>query len=258
MSFPANGGTDSVAVTVPAGFNWSAQSNDAWIRITSGGNGLGPGEVSYTVDPRNDPQSTTTNRSGTITIAGSTFTVAQGVAFTDVDPTDPFYNEIGKLSARGVTLGCGGGQYCDTLNVNREQMAAFIIRAVGLPNPPAPPFQRFMDVSPLSPFYRVIDQMDVKQITLGCGGNNYCPTELVTHGQMAAFIIRARGEFNPPSPSMSSFSDVDEITGFIPFIERMYQLQIWTGCGANPLRYCPGNPVTRPQMAAILVRAFNL
>jgi len=39
-------------------------------------------------------------------------TVYQGINFLDVPSNDPFYNEIGKLSARGVTIGCGNGNYC--------------------------------------------------------------------------------------------------------------------------------------------------
>jgi hypothetical protein len=256
MSFPANGGTDNVNVTVPAGFNWMAQSNDNWITINSGHNGTGTGQVNYSVALRNDPQSTTNIRSGTITIAGSTFTVVQGIAFTDLPSGTPFINEIGRLSARGVTLGCGTGVYCPDELVTRQQMAAFIIRAVGLPNPPMPPFQRFSDVGPSNTFYKFIDQMAVKQITLGWTATTYNPLEVVTHGQMAAFIMRARGEFTPPDVQVSSFTDVPYNHPFIDFIERMGQLQIWTGCGGN--QYCPNTPVTRPQMAAILVRAFNL
>jgi hypothetical protein len=37
---------------------------------------------------------------------------------------------INGLYANGITTGCGTGTYCPTQNVTREQMAAFIIRAV--------------------------------------------------------------------------------------------------------------------------------
>jgi hypothetical protein len=70
-------------------------------------------------------------------------------------------------------------------------MAAFIIKGIGEFNPPVPAQQRFMDVGPTNGFYRFIDRMAVLGITQGCGGGNYCPTQAVTRGQMAVFLVRA-------------------------------------------------------------------
>jgi hypothetical protein len=70
-------------------------------------------------------------------------------------------------------------------------MAAFILRALGEFNPPVPASQRFLDVPPTNPFYNFIDRLAELQITLGCGGGNYCPAQPVTREQMAAFLIRA-------------------------------------------------------------------
>jgi S-layer homology domain len=72
-------------------------------------------------------------------------------------------------------------------------MAAFMIRALGEFTPPPPPSQRFADVPPSNPFYAFIDRMAALQITLGCGNGNYCPSDNVTRGQMAAFLVRAFG-----------------------------------------------------------------
>jgi hypothetical protein len=108
-----------------------------------------------------------------------------------VPPSNPFYAFIEQMAVRQITLGCGGGNYCPTDPVLRDQMAAFIIRGLGEFNPPDPPMQRFLDVPPSQPFYRFIDRMAVLQITLGCGGGNYCPSLAVSRGQMAAFLVRA-------------------------------------------------------------------
>jgi S-layer homology domain len=51
--------------------------------------------------------------------------------------TDYFYDDngnfheadINRLAAAGITTGCGGGQYCPSGSVTREQMAAFLHRA---------------------------------------------------------------------------------------------------------------------------------
>ena len=255
--FTPAGGDGVVDVTAPTGIAWTAVSNDPdFITIASGSSGSGDGSVAYSVAPNTGASI----RQGTITVAGRTFTVYQGVAFADVQPTDPFYAEIEKLSARGITVGCGGGNYCPNDSVTREQMAAFILRATGEFNPPIPPSQRFNDVPPQNVFYNFIDRLAVLQITLGCTPDHlmYCPSDPVKRDQMAAFILRGLGEFNPPTPAGQRFNDVPPSNVFYNFIDRLAVLQITLGCTPDHLMYCPNDSVTRAQMAAFLVRAFNL
>ena len=68
-------GEDSVSVQVEAAddCDWSARSNAAWIRVTSGGSRSGSGRASYTVTRNPHP----TSRTGTLTIGGWTITVTQ-------------------------------------------------------------------------------------------------------------------------------------------------------------------------------------
>jgi S-layer homology domain len=58
--------------------------------------------------------------------------------FNDVPCTSPFARWIHELVNRGVTAGCGGGNFCPTQQVTRAQMAIFLSTAFGLPVPPAP------------------------------------------------------------------------------------------------------------------------
>src|SRR5436190_1579149 len=74
-SQPAGGGTGSVSVTAAAGCNWTAVSNATFITITSGSSGSGNGTVNYSVAANSG-----SSRSGTLTIAGQTFTVTQAAA----------------------------------------------------------------------------------------------------------------------------------------------------------------------------------
>jgi hypothetical protein len=256
-SFPATGGTGTVNVTMPAGCSWSVDTfNSPFINITAGATGSGNGTVSYTVAPHTGAN----RRLGVIAIAGKSFTIFQGIQFNDVPVGAPFYNEIGKLSARNITSGCSTGNYCPNDPVTREQMAAFILRSLGQFSLPIPTQQRFNDVPPSSPFYAFVDQMAVRQISLGCSSNPplYCPGDVVTREQMAAFLIRALGEFNPPTPPSQRFSDVPTTSPFYKFVDRMAVLGITSGCSANPPLYCPGATVTRGQMAVFLTKAFNL
>jgi hypothetical protein len=75
---------------------------------------------------------------------------------------------------------------------------------------------------------------------------------------MAAFILRGLGEFDPPTPGSQRFTDVPPSNVFYNFIDRLAVLQITLGCTADHTQYCPSSPVTRAQMAAFLVRAFDL
>ena len=75
-SFAAAGGDGSVGVTANIqGCGWSAVANAGWITVTGGAAGTGNGTVSYTVAV--NPGAA---RTGTLTVAGTTFTVLQGAA----------------------------------------------------------------------------------------------------------------------------------------------------------------------------------
>lgn len=197
---------------------------------------------------------------------------ATAISFGDVPATNPYYADIINIAGRSVTLGCGGGQYCTTANVTREQMAAFIMRSLGEFSPPAPQSQRFKDVPPGNQFYNFIDRMYVLGITYGCAqiGSDlyYCPGDFVTHGQMAAFMERALKNPDPASPAQPSFCDVPTNNQFFNLIEDYANLRrIWAGCNrtndsnpacnGSPGCFCPECPVRRDEMAHILVRAFD-
>ncbi len=56
--------------------------------------------------------------------------------FADVScPGGPFVDWVNQLAAEGVTVGCGGGNYCPAAGTPREQMATFLVRTFGLAGP---------------------------------------------------------------------------------------------------------------------------
>jgi len=76
QSFNAGANTGAVNVRTDSGCAWMATSNAGFITITGSANGSGNGVVNYSVAAN----TTTTQRSGTLTIAGQTFTVTQAAA----------------------------------------------------------------------------------------------------------------------------------------------------------------------------------
>jgi hypothetical protein len=72
-TFEKGGGSEKVSVTTQTGCTWTAVSNDSWITVTSGSSGTGNGNVMYSVAANN----TGNNRTGTMTVAGFTYTVTE-------------------------------------------------------------------------------------------------------------------------------------------------------------------------------------
>ncbi len=72
-TFPIGGGSGSVTVTIPAGCQWTATSQDDWLAITSGASGTGDGVVEYSVADLAGGNT----RNGAMTIAGQPFEVIQ-------------------------------------------------------------------------------------------------------------------------------------------------------------------------------------
>jgi hypothetical protein len=115
--------------------------------------------------------------------------------FNDVPASSPFCRFIEELVRRGVTSGCGGGNYCPSDPVTREQMAVFVLRTLDptFTPPPCVPPNVFNDVPETSPFCPWIEELVRRGVTGGCGGGNYCPTLPVTREQMSVFIAATFG-----------------------------------------------------------------
>ena len=76
LAAPATGVAGTITVTASGGCVWTAVSNAAWITVTAGASGSGGGAVNVSVAPN----TTTSARVGTLTIAGQTVTVTQAAA----------------------------------------------------------------------------------------------------------------------------------------------------------------------------------
>jgi all-beta uncharacterized protein len=99
QSVGSGGGSGNVSVTTTNACGWTAASNDAWITVTSGAAGTGNGTVAFTA-----ALNTGAARSGTMTIAGQTFTVSQGSGCTyHVIPTSETFPWSGGTDVVQVT-----------------------------------------------------------------------------------------------------------------------------------------------------------
>lgn len=117
------------------------------------------------------------------------------VDFID-DNGNTFEADIEWLGGVGVTRGCNpptNNRYCPNEFVTRGQMAAFLVRALGYTDDGGG--NLFVDDNG-SVFESDIDKLGAAGVTRGCNpptNNLFCPKDLVTRGQMAAFLHRALG-----------------------------------------------------------------
>src|SRR5688572_5262739 len=102
----SGGGGSPVAVSTTSGCSWTATSNAAWLTVTSGASGTGDGNVSFSA-----AANTGSARTGTLTIAGQTFTVNQATGCSySIDPVAQSMSAAGGAGtsiAVSTASGCG-------------------------------------------------------------------------------------------------------------------------------------------------------
>lgn len=108
--FTASSGAGVVSITAGGTCDWTAVSNDTWITITSTSTGIGNGSINYSVSEKLSAGS----RTGTITIAGETFTVTQvgsgACTFSITSASQTFATSAAGTSSVSVTAAPGS---CD-------------------------------------------------------------------------------------------------------------------------------------------------
>ena len=108
QSFTAAGGTGNVSIASVSGCPWMAASAADWITITSGSSGSGDGAVNFSVAA----DTLQMFRTGTLTIAGQTFTVRQGTPPTNwVAQTSGTTNDLRSVHFISETEGWAAGSF---------------------------------------------------------------------------------------------------------------------------------------------------
>jgi S-layer homology domain len=113
----------------------------------------------------------------------------------------------------------------------------------------------FPDVPTSHPFYKFIENLFHNGVTGGCAGGGYCPSNPVTRAQMAVFLLKGEhgSSYTPPACAATMFPDEPCPGGpFVDWVNQLASESITGGCGGGD--YCPGNSVTRGQMAVFLLK----
>lgn len=179
-----------------------------------------------------------------------------GGSFID-DDNNVHEGSIEAIAQEGITRGCNpptNTRYCPTSTVNRQQMAAFLARALDLPTTG----QDYFTDDNGTLFENDINRLAAAGITQGCNpptSDRFCPQATMTRGQMAAMLARA---FHYPASPVDRFTD-DNGHLFEADIQKIAAMGVTVGC--NPPtndRFCPDQPVRRDAMASFLTRALKL
>ncbi len=91
-----------------------------------------------------------------------------------------------------------------------------------------------------------------------CGPDLFCPTQRIKRWMMAVWLVRALDGADPAPVTESRFADASADRWWMPYVERLAELGVTSGCATSPARFCPYGLVTRGEMASFLARAFVL
>ncbi|WP_338452777.1 N-acetylmuramoyl-L-alanine amidase [Niallia oryzisoli] len=116
----------------------------------------------------------------------------------------------------------------------------------------------FYDLSPSYWASKEINYLSSRSIISGyqdVKGYYFAPEQTLTRAQAAKMVVYAKGE-NPATKSSIRFPDVPKEHWAAGWIEKAVQLNIFDG--KQDGHFAPDEPLTRSQMAKILVKAFGL
>jgi hypothetical protein len=128
QSIGAAGGTGAtITISTSAECAWTSKSNDTWITLLSGASGTGAGVATFRV-----AANTSTARTGTLTIAGRTFTVNQASGCTySINPNKQSINENGGA---GTPIAVSAGAGCSWTSTSHDSWLTITSGASGSGN----------------------------------------------------------------------------------------------------------------------------
>jgi hypothetical protein len=106
QSFPSSPAVGAVDVSTAAGCNWTVTNNSpSWVFLTSTSSATGPGTVNYSLAANTG----TNSRTGTLTIAGQTYTVTQAAAACTYSISPASASILSSGGTGTVSVAAGGG-----------------------------------------------------------------------------------------------------------------------------------------------------
>ena len=188
-------------------------------------------------------------------------------SFTDVRGSDWFAEAVDALAAHGIAYGRDDGTFGPNDPVTRAQLAAFLSRALHLPDSLAAPFT---DVKISDWYFGPVAAMYEAGLVTGSGPTTFSPNSPVSRQQAATMVMRSLEYLleKQPQPGvdfdlaagemalwLAGFRDRNMISReHAPSVANAYRLAISEG--ADDGWFYPALTLSRAQMAAMIYRAL--
>ena len=181
-------------------------------------------------------------------LRSTNLSVLSVIPFIDVEFDDYFYLPVQWMTVKGLTTGVAPDVFGSQESNNRGQLATFLWRFAGEPEPVDP--SGFDDVVENSFYETAVAWLKESGITNGTSPTEFSPDGIVTRAQAATFLWRFAG--SPSSSAETSFTDVEEGRFFSEAVRWMVEWDITTG--TTPTTFSPDDTLTRAQAATFLWR----
>ena len=171
--------------------------------------------------------------------------------FGDVS-TDAYYYEAVKWAQKkGITGGIGNDLFGPNQPCTRAQIATFLWRAAGSPEPKN--MSSFSDVPTDSYYAKAVAWAVENGITAGTGDGKFSPNAPCTRAQSVTFLYRASG--SPAVSDSAVFADVEANAFYADAVAWAVANGVTNGTTSST--FSPDNGCTRAQIVTFLYRAFN-
>ena len=171
--------------------------------------------------------------------------------FVDVFATDYYYDAVLWAVEEGITNGTSATTFSPGADCTRAQMATFLWRAAGSPEPVGTT-NPFADIAADAYYAKAVQWAYEQGITGGTSATTFSPDETCTRAQMATFLCRV-AEGKPVSDTVV-FADIKADKYYAKSVQWAYEQKITVGTSATT--FSPDDPCTRAQMVTFLYRYF--
>lgn len=115
-------------------------------------------------------------------------TAATAASFSDVSPSDSFYEAVRWAVERGITNGTGGSSFSPYATCTRAQIVTFLYRAAG--SPTVSSGIRFFDVAPNAFCRDAVAWATERGITKGTSDTTFSPGAACTRAEVVTLLYR--------------------------------------------------------------------
>jgi hypothetical protein len=123
------------------------------------------------------------------------------------------------------------------------------------------PSPTFADVPFAHPYHDDIEALYLAGYTAGCNTNplRYCPDAAMSRAESAVFVERGihTATYDPPPPTSQVFADLPLDSWAAKWVDGLWKDEYTSGCGTNPLVYCPWQGHSRAEGCVFYVRMLN-